>query len=224
MPSVNNVASTALAGWVAVGSIGATKSTGPTPAEWRLAAWSNILPDQLALMSSRWEAFTDEVEAGDWSGYQFDAYLHDLARNEFNHQQIDLLFQRARASRDRANAWAEKPRHVEAQQAILDSTVLSRWDELCRSIPSPVFDPGRRLEPVTERQREVEREFQSLRDQAAGLMVHWNRTVPSGWKLRVPEQVSFDDHLAQVLGQGFRLFLDWCQQTGARRFGLYLDL
>ncbi|MGW4965361.1 hypothetical protein ACWEPL_49750 [Nonomuraea sp. NPDC004186] len=86
------------------------------PPEWRQAAWSTLLPEELRVWSARWRHWYDSVMAG-----QYRHYLHRLRTweesQELAQAQAELVAA-AGAAESRTNAWTGRPDFRRARDLV----------------------------------------------------------------------------------------------------------
>lgn len=168
------------------------------PAEWRFAAYSSFLPDELGRRVRQWRAHIAEVRAGGHRAYSRAWHAYSTSRRLAG-QWAELRCLAAEAGR-RTNAWAVRPELIDVRERILART-------------PPAVSPA----PKWGRPPEV-RDVDGL--PFVELAREWNRRVPGGQKVYVALPPSLEEFLDDP---GPDDTLRWMDEAAEDGYGLVLD-
>ncbi|MFI6737057.1 hypothetical protein ACIBI9_29375 [Nonomuraea sp. NPDC050451] len=181
------------------------------PPEWRQAAWSTLLPDELQAWSARWQHWYDSVMAG-----RYRHYLHRLRTWEMSQELAQAqaeLVTAARATESRTNAWTRRPDFRRAR-------------DLVSAPPPPPLIPAPGPPPHTDAEdretsgqaacEETVARHRAVLERAAR---EFSRTVPSRFKRNPRWSPGVEELLPDTWLEEFFAWLDPVVRSGR---GLYL--
>ncbi|GLZ11242.1 hypothetical protein Acsp04_14770 [Actinomadura sp. NBRC 104425] len=180
------------------------------PPEWRDAAWTTLPPREAEEAYGRWRGWYEHVRAGRMRHYLERLRAWDMARDLAEIQRE--LTGAARAAEGRANAWARKPRFLQAREDVLALPPVP-------AVPPPGPVPGSaaqdRPQPgQDERWEAVVRHAELL----GAARRAFNRSVPGGyrcgWSLWEGDAGAEDPWLEE--------FFEWLAAVVRTGRGLYL--
>nr|SBP00721.1 hypothetical protein BN4615_P10237 [Nonomuraea gerenzanensis] len=176
------------------------------PPEWRQAAWTTLLPDDLTEWSSRWRRWYAAITTGRFHHYLARLRTWDTA-HDLAAAQADLTAA-AHATEARTNAWTREPAFIQARHLVHTLPPPP-------SPPAPGPPPADDAPPPGQRTDEeaVAGHLALLRQTAR----EFSRTVPAPFKrtIRPPQGHPLPDPWLES-------FFDWLEPVVRSRHALYL--
>jgi len=186
------------------------------PAEWRLAAYRTVLPEEVETRLSEWERYIKAVREGGYRGYLLEWYLYtESHKAEQFWQELQLAINQMR---QRTNAWAQRLLSTELPDQIAMLPTLTtypppRWSNWLDNTLVVHYQTDERYQKLQQTLNEMHR-----------LRWEWNRGVPKSHKLSTKYTPfvsrTFEQYL-NIAGGVDELF-NWLRECVTDRVGLYL--
>jgi len=181
------------------------------PPEWRQLCWTMLLPPDAAATLGQWRSWYEQLVAGHRRHY-----LQRLFAHEIRHDMIDTqrrLGELAEQTRHRVNAWAVRPRHVEAREQILALPTVP-------PVPAPGPPPAAAADDhLVDGQREQIDALARHCDLLGQAVRAFDSTVPTRFKVRYRPRLP--DAYAIIHDAWLEEFFAWTDDL-AEDQGLYL--